>query len=491
MFYQSLDKLTLASDIADELFPRIYAPNYDGDVTLRATLRAILAPRVDKIEGRCVNVIIKGSSNIDSVGCESFMDSELMGDMPDDVLQIINYTVNSHEKDGAIDPRQKRIIELFNKRYEGFTLDEKAGAWFLQPSAGSIRILLFTNKEKRSTVVFVEDLSVRRLHTIEALIPRLFPWYFESEEDKVTPDEKGGLLRSLTSPFSDKIRDGDKELPGYTYWIEKAAEKYDFRKAKIEKYLKNFVAATLKGQRTNLERELRTVNTNIADTERRVSDLYEEKTNIQERLWGLQYREQNSDDGRLAAYFKSNSNVDIVHLENGRFRFTVYNRMEWWDEDRIRAMLKNRNSCIYSRTGMSKDEAEMFFRALFIDRTVFLRTCACYEMVLDRCEVSPVSDFGEYKEIDTRLVNPHIRHFGCIGSYAEQFRRYMVSGEYIGVIETAIASTKSVNPGDPSFDHMISDINDKRDAKIFELDDGTLLSVKEAVELLKKGELKK
>lgn len=492
MFYQALNSsLSLASDVADEIFPLIKAQPYNGDATFCATLRALIQPRLPKDMKKPLQLVFSEEIIANSISEEGFLREVLPKEPlePESIL-IRLYKTGNNEKQDALDAYQEKIVSAFNKNFKGFVLDEKAGAWFLNPGAGGIRALLFTNAEKHITVLFVDGMNVRRLHTIQALLPRLLPWYFEGENAAIAGSEDRELLRSLLSPFHDKIKEEDKELPGYSVLIEKYAEKYDFRTAKINRYLANFVKSALAGQKRSIEREIQDIQSSINELQSRVSENYARKDELSNKLFGIKYREQNNDDDRLRAYFAANRNVDLVSMENGTLRFATYAWLEWWDEEKIRMMIGNKNADLYS-IGIDKKDAELFYNALFIDRTIHMRTCACYDVRLDHCSVSAVSDFDGYREMDTRLVNPHILHYSCIGSYEEQFRRYMVSGEYIGVVETAIASTKSVAPSDPSFNQMISDFRHNLDKKFFEFDDGRIVSIKEAVKLLKKGEHKK
>ena len=87
----------------------------------------------------------------------------------------------------------------------------------------------------------------------------------------------------------------------------------------------------------------------------------------------------------------------------------------------------------------------------------------------------------------TYLPNPHIQHFGCIGTYAGRFQEYMQKKDYVGAIEQAAVSGRNLNFYDSTVMSTFAKELSHTQIKCIEKPDGTLLAPLEAINELEGG----
>ena len=471
-----------SSDVADEIFTKIVGGSYDEDRSFVGTARALLTPHlpadfdgVVKIEYTSWTPTVEDGT----IHVLCFPEPE-----EHDVIRVVAIPVlNNLVEDG-----RNKFIEDISAQYPGFQYDEKVTVFF-ETSVKLMTCYSFVDKENRNTVIFVEDFNRRKNHALQSMIPRFTPWWWDGTSP--SPDERE-LLMSLCSRFSDKVQkstaDGTVTSDGYTLLMKKYEPLYDFRGAKIRKYLPQFAKKCAEGEMERVRTAINNIDSDIARYESSISDLCRQRHDEEIRLLGLRTKAQEDEDTSLADYFVSNPYVDLVSVSGYEMTFCVYTTLDWWDDERAPYLVNNRDSEMYARTGgIRKDDYAKLLKAVFVDRTMMLRVCAAYKLDISAGSMTGIRGYTSFSDT-TYVPNAHIQHHGCTGNYRQQFRDAISHGDFVLAIDIAVTSAKSLNFGDISFGEMMRDIGDRKDSKLFQDADGNMYTAAEAIKRIKQLE---
>lgn len=465
-------------EIADELFPKIRVGNSYADDSFVGTARAILAPRIPADFDREVIVDFMDRST-----CIQLDADDIFGGFDEGREYFRLVAVSSEFDDVAF----AQLAESVEARKPSFQQDMKVKAFFGQFSP-KINIASYIDAQNHHTVVVASGVNIRTYHAIQTALPRFFPWFFA--ESKVNADERALLLSLCNrSPHTQTVHgtDGtDTVKPGYIELMQACEKFYDFKTAKIMKMIPTFIANSEQVQIDNVIADMRRLDDQYESYESMLRDINTQRHDLEVRLAGLNVMRGHGDDGGLTEWFKSVDQVELTDARDGRLNFEVYTNLEWWDDDLAVEYVRNRESEMYSRTaGMKKDSWEILMRAIFVDRTMHIRTCAAYSMRIGDT-IAGMSGHTFTRDSDTRIPNSHIQYHGCTGAYRSMFRDAMKRGEYVLGMETAVTSAKSMNFSDISFGEFIRDMGDNKDKRYIEDNDGNLYTPGDAVKQIKK-----
>ena len=166
MFTKILDDLTLANRFADEIFRNITGDTYNGDVSFIATMRALLSSRVGAEE-------IKESytsSNHDAaalrnVSAETLVNAVIGTRLRENNLYIHNVRrADASSRDaffGILDNPENGFVKVI----KGF--EEITNIRDFIANTMRFRTRFYTSQEKRVTIIFVEQMNVKRWHAIQ------------------------------------------------------------------------------------------------------------------------------------------------------------------------------------------------------------------------------------------------------------------------------------------------------------------------------------
>lgn len=465
------------TDIADELFPRIVGNAFDNDRSFVGTARAILYPRLPS--GSTDTITINYVCDEETFAEETF--KERWGaDLPlvdPNVLAIVDFRYPDESN-----KRFDTLPSLMAARAD-FARDEKAEAFFGQVMSG-FKVLIYVNDTIRSTVIFTEQLNRRKYHALQGMLPRYFRWFFA--EAPATPEEKK-ILASLLSNYANKVKRSNDEGddPGYIDLMESLSQNYDFRGARIAKYLPAFVKRAAEGERDRVKQQIAEVDRDINNYEDQIANYLRQRYDLETRLFGLEVRGDNAGDDGLADWFRSNRQVQLVSTQDATITFCVYTTLDWWDEEYAKSLVANHNGGMYDRTGgIRKADWEILMKAIFLDHTMKIRTCAAYRMDINE-GVRGLSGYSSFEHQDTYIPNAHIQRHGCTGNYRSKFRDAVRHGDYVLAMEIAMTSAKSLNFADISFGEMIHDMADAKEKKYIQDEDGNLYTPADAIKRLK------
>lgn len=454
----------LTGDDADLFFGgKITGSPILRDHSFTASLRALLGNRI-------------GDSQLNF--CPIRYDS--LSDIPGEGLDPVPNTLmlvyfrgrgNSDEMNGMIDAMKEKFDAL-----EDFQIDEKVTQIFER----AFRVYLWHSEKRKSAVILTGTMDIRKLHVLQICIPKALPWFFPEPEsgkveDRYTADELA-LLASVQKTTEKEYIDA----------ITKIAQQYDMREFIIRKRLDGVTKQIHEVELRRAEDNIRNLEDRIKSYYREIESYMRDRDNEMTRICGLKARIKDGGGGSdLMDWFLYNPYVFLNRVSGTSIYFTCSGYLENWDDDKAETTIKSPSSFPYEiadEYGVGHDEFENLLRAIFIDRSIRIRTYADYEI-----DLSGHVDTAHFDAHDPALAeympNPHIEHFDCLGDYKRRILECLNAGNTLEAFNYCIASSRSLNWTDYTvMSKFVRDIcNDLSDLRCFELPDGSAVTMKDAM----------
>lgn len=482
MFTNPITSTPMAGNrVADRCFTNIPVSGYGGDVSFISTLRALLAPRLKTDDSMNLKFGISSytedtvkTNKIDAILSALFNMNNLNADKIENTLYIHIFSGNQ----AGNTANMVLVKSSFEQTYSGWHRLNKVTEFFRK----EMDTTCFINPERKATVVFVSDLTIKKMHYLQCAIPALLPWYF-NPEDGASPLEME-LLESLREKTSTK----------YEECIKKFAEQYDFRTKKIQEDLAGFESKFLRIECDTVRQDISNVIEQINLLNNRMSMSLQDKYKLDVRLLGLETKIQESEesDSEIMEYFLCNKRLFLESVTDNDITFACVGYLTYFDEDMARSAIDNRRSVIYRPNGkacnnyIKEDDMKKLMRAIFIDQTLRIKMCSVYRLELRGGAVG-IRGYAYGCEFNDCMPNPHIDAYSCLGSYAQAINQCMLAHNYIGAIEQCVASCKSLNFGDitvmEEFMKRLYGLNGSTvNNRCIELPDGKVVTPTEAVD---------
>lgn len=463
MFGKVITKTPFVLDSAEDFFPSVRGASFSGDVSFVSTLRALMIERPGSSSMVCVKDAY--SANF----------SQLLG-------SVIFSPDFSNDSVVVVKLRGHKLISEIDTRFADAHPEFRELADLKRFVASYMTARFYINEESHKTIIFVEDLDVRRWHLLQALIPRYFPWIFQ---DSPLSDEERKLLLSLTHKYSND----------YERIITDFGDKIDYRSLNIQKYLENFE------QNSNLAlaRECEARVEECMNRMREILDQYDSWLRLKEeakvKLYGYTALAQACEEknSELTDYFKCNKSLIPVYSHDTSFSFVVNTYLESYDPEMYEVYSKNPTSHLYEgyrhpEEFQERDNIKLFLDAIFSEEPLLkVRTCAYFEIDI-RGEVDSRSDYSFPPQCRDRIPNPHLQYFDCLGNYHRHILECLNEGNVVGAVEQCVASAKSVNIAEGvTMKRFLMELMGRRD-NVIELPDGSLTTAVNALAWLKKNQ---
>lgn len=422
---------------AEAVFSRVSGASYSGDLSLSATLRALVFPRMGAEDTLALSFQAYRYNEGGGAGAsDKDIASGACGSIYADphTLTVVSVQPYNRPQSGGrdfFDAVQSGVPAL------GYGYVRVPGIRDLFRKAFPIEC--FVDKDARRTLVFVENLNFRKLHALQYGIFAMFPWYCTKERG-MTADERE-LLYSIREPTPDK----------YRACLEKLASAYDFRSAAIRAKLEGFERKIYEVEAEQCRREVERHDSNIRDLNRRITTALQGRQECFIRMLGLESAANAQGAGsELMEYFLRNKALTLLHTDNSSIIFAVCRHLDYFDPEAARTVIENDRSIVYTASGFCvEDRAARIKRLLselFLaeDPRMRIRFCAAYKIKL--CEsVSGVSSRDYYANFDGFMPNPHIFYHNCLGDYTAHINECIAGGNYVGAAEQCAASCASLN----------------------------------------------
>lgn len=479
MFKAIIDSTPLTSDIADDFFQNIHGNNFNEDISFIATLRALVAPRMQ--EGESLFLRLKYSNytadkiaSIDSTTVvRAICDLEYM-----DHGTILIHSFNNRNQDDNY-ANLELMKSTFCQVYQGWVMLDKITEFFRK----TFYVLCFVNSSTKQVVIFADNMDIRRFHYLQCSIFAFMPWYFDPK--KGVSQEEMELIQSLR----------EKTPERYEECIAKIAVKYDFKTAKIRKLLAGFETRYERIECQNMQNAIQGCMHDIESLNTQIAEYLREKRDYEIRLLGLETKiASESGESEIMDYFLSNDKLVLCDVNDHTMTFAVRDYLTFFDEEMAMSVINNRCSYIYAPRGRAcnniipADDMELFMTAL-VEQKVKIKFCAAYKFKFGET-VQALSNFNYDSEFRECMPNPHIDRYSCMGNYGRTINTLLADNNYIMALEQCVASCKSLNFGDSpvmqEFMSRLYGISDYRsNTRCVELPDGRIATPKETIEFLK------
>lgn len=486
MFKQVIRNTQLTTDAANSFFQHIVGESFQYDVSFLSTLRALVAPRMK--EGEYIYLsFYQTNYSAHQLGEYSTRNAVRnvcdLDDIEDGRIIIHNFCHTSQDSNFAWMELMKSTLESV---YPGWHRMEKVTDFFKK----SFYSLCFVNPDKKSVIVFVDNMDIRKMHYLQCSIFAFLPWYF---------DPKLGVSK-VEMELIESLR--EKTPTKYEDCIARIAEQYDFRTARIRQLLAGFETRYEVMECDKVRREIQSCVEYIDSLNNQIGDYLRAKNECEIRLLGLEAKIANgSEESEIMDYFLHNNKLVLESVNNDSMVFVVKTYLEYFDEDLAERVIRNETSYVYRPNGrgcnniIPAEDMRMLMTAIFLDQKLRIRFCAAYRFNMNG-SVSAVSRYGFGAECRDCTPNTHIDRFSCLGNYQRSINELLKHHDYIGAIEQCSASCKSLNFNDsPVMQEFmrrmygISDYQDTINTRCIELPDGTVVTPVDAINWLKAQEV--
>ena len=482
MFKSVIAATPLTTETANGFFAeRIVGDSWNRDYSFLATLRALLNPRMP--QGETLYLSFK-STNYSEYDLQSTSVSNAISILMSGVsgyegtFRIHNFTHHTQACNTAWMETVKSSLETY---CPGWHRIDKVTLFFRK----TFYVLCFVNPEKKSVVIFTDNMDVRKFHYLQAGIPAFLPWYF-NQEDGVTEIEME-LLQSLRERTSQHYED----------CIARISEQYDFKTARVRQLLAGFETRYEQIQCDNIRTQLEGIIREINNMNDRIGQYLKQQRDYQNQLLGLEMKiEQSGGDSEIMEYFLCNDHLVLIDVTNTTMKFVARDYLTYFDEDMARRIINNETSYVYRPNGRAcnnyipAEDMKMLMTAIFLEQKLRIKFCAAYEFNLDG-NVRPLGGYAYGYEFREYMPNPHINRYNCMGNYSRTINECLRNRNYIGALEQSIASCKSLNFGDsPVMSEFMRQMYGLTDTMLtnnrcIELPNGRVVTPKEAIEYLK------
>lgn len=448
MFETKIRSTKFTGPLADCMFRRINGSSYEEDVTFLSTLRVLLMNRMQPDDSITLQHVAFGIIKEENV--ISFSNAVSNHAEPDNQLTIINCTVG----DMATEEEKATCEELFDSfaappDYHEF-VDVKA--FF----AEKMKCRAFVNETKKSAIVVVLNLTMRKYHLIQCITPKLLPWFFSNTILSVLERD---LLYSLRSKFAAE----------YERILLCFCDTEQFRLRSSSAALAVFKRRGLEKQKIDTEQKISSINNNIESYNSELLRFFRQINELNFKLNGIlsAMNSEDSSDNELATFLAGNRNIDLISIEEDSMTFAVKGYLDIYDPE-IYQNLANNNNCWYwgnmprVRSWHSTvANRKLLLNAIFGDNPVFkLKTVGVFTLYMDSNTVQARSSGGFYTPYRTEYYpNPHLYHNSCLGAHRAPINRLLSKGDLVGAISQCISSTHSVNVSESaSFRYVCQDL---------------------------------
>lgn len=486
MFKQVIRNTQLTTDAANSFFQHIYGDSFQYDVSFISTLRALVAPRMKEGESIALSFY---QSNYSASQLGNYSAKNAVRDVCDleycDPGRIIIHNFYNTSQDSNY-AWMELMKSTFTSVYPDWHYLDKVTTFFKK----TFYALCFINPEKKSVIVFVDNMDIRKMHYLQCSIFAFLPWYF---------DPKLGVSK-VEMELIESLR--EKTPTRYEDCIAKIAEQYDFRTARIRQLLSGFETRYERVECDNVRNQIQYCIDNIDGLSSQIADWLRQKNDYEIKLLGLETKiASGSDESEIMDYFLRNDRLVLDSVSDSTMLFSVKAYLEYFDEDMADRVIRSSTSYVYRPNDrgcnniIPAEDMEKLMRAIFLDQRIRVRVCAAYRFDMNG-SVSAQRRYNYGADCREYTPNPHIDGFACIGTYERSIIELLKRRDYIGAIEQCAASCKSLNFGDSTvmreFMRRIYGISERQDSinmRCFELPDGSVVTPVEAINWLKVQEV--
>lgn len=468
---------------ADVLFSKIRCEqgnSFCNDYSLMTALRMVIYPVLDEDEN--YTVVTKDLH----YPCKKPTSERVIKELgianendPTNTLQVISIRSNGDNIDretGKILPTYSepwfRLLNNSVLKYKQEAGWQPVGT--VNTMTTDFHVWCITNVEKHSTIVVAEELNPCWVHAISMLTPMYFSWIPQEKFDGVSPWKEYG--RAMLK----------ENLNDFNVLVAEQAAKYDFNSVRVKRLLEGYESRIAERELRSIESAIQDDDNEFNELQNRIDSVLARRNDHNIRRLGLEAQIASGEgSSEIMNYFLANKSVHLENTDNDELTFVITGTLMNFDSSLARRALANSGSLFYTEThgNVSKEDAEKFAKAIFIDKKYRIRVCAAYKLSIGS-SVRGMSGYHFNSEYDLYAPNQHIQRFHCLGGYERTLNEMARDGNYVGAIDQCMASAYSLALNDPSARHQMNWLYDNMERMVIENADGEIMSVTEAIRRL-------
>lgn len=453
---------------------KINGDDFGGDVSFKSTMRALLADRIgddiihlsfDRVALSCSRQsvysdgelidLLKMKCDMAAMLCVCSLDSS----DPAGNDRLFNLA-EQHFADG-VNWVKLEAVTVFYKRY--------------------FDVLAFVCEEQKKSFILVKNMTHATMQLLQAAVLVYFPWYFRVSEGDKPNDDELALINAILAKSTNDYMDA----------INRIAAKHDFQSEYTKSVLTDIETSYEKNRLEDVRLEIESIMATIERLQRDIGSQMEEmyKRNIE--LDGLELKiAKNNGESLISDYFLANKRLCLDDSRQNTIFFHVCDYITYYDPEIVQRCIDNESSFVYG-SAPNNEIARKLATAIFIDEKIRIRTCAGYSLSMGG-SFKAIQGYGMFNgDVLSHIPNTHIEKYGCLGNYAYSINERMVERDFIGVLEQATASAKSLSFADSVvMRSFFADLYRGVGGKCFELSDGRTMDINEVIGYLSETEEK-
>lgn len=353
-------------------------------------------------------------------------------------------------------------------------------------------VSLFVSKQKDVGWAFIDENNNRSIiysekndssfgRMLACIVQKLFPATFAG---KPLDNDELNLVKSISRNDENMFADSSQKL----------YDRLDLREIFIRSALSDIDVKFEKRSLERMKSEYTRIKSNIENLLRQIDDLYDKDhfNTLQIAALEEKIRRNDGNEGEFLKFFLRCKDLILEDADEELISFYVKGYLDSFDEDSFERCLNNEYSYFYGNYGerkniKSKNDMKLFLDSVFGENPKFkIRTWAHF--VLDVAgTLRPDKRETNLAELKTYLPHPHLCGFHCMGGNARIIDRMMGERNYLGAVEQAIGSTHNINFDDSTVGANFIEKICSSNERFIEFEDGSVHTVKEAMEVLKNG----
>lgn len=342
--------------------------------------------------------------------------------------------------------------------FDGFVENKKVALWGKQ---NGFPVTAWVREADNTAVLTLEE-----GRDILPIIPVVLPGLFRDE------------------PLTDEEKKLIEERDDETAYTANCTALYNavYRDEHIAVVVSKTAEAGVRSRQNNLNSALSDLYSTIRDIDERRRDIMKRIRDTRDQLAGLLTTKPQDMTG-LASFLGRNTVIDDLRLHEDDYTsylyFVVKKTVDMFDPALAERMYQQPPEYWYYEC---PEWSRPLFKALFVDCVIKVKVMTSFSVSLSTFSVRLLEDGVQYERDPGYLVNPHHKHYNCIGDFGDAFSEAAESGDLVKIMSLASASAGCLNLAESiTMEHFFHDVFRTPNERIFILPDGREATVSEAM----------
>lgn len=348
---------------------------------------------------------------------------------------------------------------------------------------------VYVNREERISFFAIErpsslTVALQCYQVAQCAILTANPWFYDAEKDKEN-------ITTLDKELIQSIYEGN--FDEYMRCVRDYVELYDFRRIALRKQLERFETALDRQREENLVSRISSVELDIREMMGNLSRYIREKQELEFQLTAVKLGIASKENVFLVRdYFDNNKNAKFIRMEDGdrAIIFSLDSYLNDWDESLKNSAIHNHRSVMFCYIDSNYHaDAELLYTAIFDTGEIKVPMSSAYRMRANG-DLDAYAGMEEFID-NEHMPNPHTTWYACLGGYRSDIADAMLKEDRLYALEIANVAAGNVNFADNTVMEKWTRwmFHQKCEGRhCFELPDGRLVTIDEAIAWLKSKE---